>query len=289
VVATSFVPVALVGYALAAAGWMAVRRSLTGRRRTATAITTAVSLAGVLVHAALLAPAYLGQHASGPADLTVMTANLRLGNGDARTVVRIARDSRVDVLVLEEVTSSEYLALSPIREELPYMGGWPAPGPAGTLVFSRYPLQDVTPMKVSKRAWLMRVAAPTPVSLLALHTSQPMTWPDVWRADFALITSAVRRTKGPLVLAGDFNATLDHAPVRRLLGLGLSDAARQANSGWQPTWPGATDAAGALPFGLSLLALDHVLVSRQLSAISTQTYRVEGSDHRALVARLALR
>ena len=37
------------------------------------------------------------------------------------------------------------------------------------------------------------------------------------------------------------------------------------------------------------MTLDHVLVSKHLSAISTSTHVVPGSDHRALVARLALR
>ena len=37
------------------------------------------------------------------------------------------------------------------------------------------------------------------------------------------------------------------------------------------------------------MAIDHVLVSRQLSAISTSTYSVFDSDHLALVARLAAR
>lgn len=288
-VATAFVPYALVGYAVAAVAWFTLRWFLAGRRRFAATLTVAVSLAGLVLHAALLGPAYVGAHASGPPDLTVMTSNLRLGQADPATVVRIARDSKADVVVLEEVTSSEYLALGGLRELLPNVAGWPAPGSVGTMVFSRYPLEDVTPVRVSKWAWQMEVGAPMPFSLLGLHTSQPMGWPTTWRADFALIAGVVRKTSGPLVVAGDFNATLDHEPMRRLLGLGLADAARQANSGWQPTWPGATDAAGAMPFGISLVALDHVLTTKAFSAVSTRTYRVPGSDHRALVARLALR
>jgi endonuclease/exonuclease/phosphatase family metal-dependent hydrolase len=93
--------------------------------------------------------------------------------------------------------------------------------------------------------------------------------------------------EGPLVMAGDFNATLDHAPMRSLLGLGLSDAARQSNAGWQPTWPGGDNPDHELPLGVQVMAIDHVLVSRQLSAISTSTYSVFDSDHLALVARLA--
>lgn len=287
--ATAFVPFALPGYVVAAAAWLLIRRRLAGRRQAAATAIAAVSVAGVLVHAALLGPAYVGHHASGRPDVTVMTANLRLGHGDPATVVRIAGKTGADVVVLEEVTATEDAALAGLRAHLPYVAGTPAPGSTGTVVFSRYPLDGVTPVPVSKSAWAVRVTAPTPFWVLGLHTSQPMGWPDVWREDFAQILHAVHGAPGPLVVAGDFNATLDHAPMRRLLGLGFADAARQANSGWQPTWPGATDAAGALPFGLSVATLDHVLISKELSAISTSTYRVPGSDHRALVARLALR
>jgi endonuclease/exonuclease/phosphatase (EEP) superfamily protein YafD len=289
VVATSFVPLALVGYALAAAAWAVLRRSMAGRKRQVATVCAAASVAGVLVHAVLLAPAYVGDHATGRADLTVMTANLRLGEADPAAVTRIARDGKVDVAVLEEVTDSEYVALDRLQEELPYRAGWPATRSAGTLVLSRYPLEDVTLVHVSKRGWAMRVAAPRPFTLIGVHTSQPMSWPDLWGVDLDTIADVVRDTPGPLVVAGDFNATLDHAPMRRLLGLGLADAARQANSGWQPTWPGATDAAAALPFGISLIAIDHVLTSRAFSAVSTQTYRVPRSDHRALIARLSWR
>jgi endonuclease/exonuclease/phosphatase family metal-dependent hydrolase len=78
------------------------------------------------------------------------------------------------------------------------------------------------------------------------------------------------------MVVGDFNATLDHGPVRDLLGLGLRDAARESNAGWQPTWPA----------WLPLIAVDHVLVSRDLGVISTKSAVVEGTDHRALVAEV---
>ena len=288
-VATSFVPFALLGYVVAAGGLLVVRRGLAGRWRTAATLTVVLCLVGVLVHVVLLAPAYVGRHASGRPDVTVMTANLRLGQADPAAVVRIARDARADVVVLEEVDSSEYAALAGLKDALPYAAGAPEPGSIGTVIFSRYRLDGLTPVPVSKSAWAVHVDATRPFWVLGLHTSQPMAWPDAWREDFAQVDHAVRGAPGPLVIAGDFNATLDHAPMRRLLRLGFADAARQANSGWQPTWPGDSTAAGGLPFGLSVVALDHVLTTKEFSAISTSTYHVPGSDHRALVARLALR
>jgi endonuclease/exonuclease/phosphatase (EEP) superfamily protein YafD len=291
VLATSFVPFALVGYALASSGWWMVRRtSVAGRRRWTTGALV-VSLLGVVLHAGLLMPAYLGAHATGRADLTVLTSNLRLGMADTDVVTRLAERAGADVAVFEEVTPGALAGLyaAGIRDELPYVAGMPNVGAFGTVVFSRYPLGHVTQLQVSKGTWLTRVAAKTPFWLVAVHTSQPLTSVALWHADQTALLASAKRLDGPLVMAGDFNETLDHRPMRRLLGAGLQDAARQTNAGWQPTWPGASDAAGGLPFGLGLMTLDHVLTSTQVVAISTSTELVPGSDHRALLARLAVR
>lgn len=287
--ATAFVPFALVGYAVAALScWLVGRlRGEAGGRIASVALVA--SLAGVVLHAALLVPSYVGSHASGSPDLVVMTSNLRLGHADMSTVGRVALAQDVDVLVLTEVTAGEAASMAGVQGRFRYSAGLPATGAFGTMVFSRYPLGEVRRLPVSKGTWQMRVAAPTPFWLVAVHTAQPLTSAPTWRSDHAALFRAVRELRAPVVLAGDFNATLDHRPMRRLLGAGFADAARQANSGWQPTWPGSGDADGALPFGLRLMTLDHVLATSRYSAISTSTYGIPRSDHRALVARLALR
>jgi endonuclease/exonuclease/phosphatase (EEP) superfamily protein YafD len=290
VMVTAFVPLALLGYAVAGAASWAVRRlGPADRLRRAGSVALVVSALGLALHAGLAVPSYAGQHASGRADLTVLTANLRLGRADPVAVRRLVADSRADVVVLEEVTPVEVNAILPLRESYPYVAGGAAPGAFGTVVFSRWPLVQVRQLPVSKGGWQMRVQSSRPFWLVAVHTSQPLVDYPKWRADHEALTKALGALDGPVVAAGDFNATLDHRPMRDLLGLGFADAARQANAGWQPTWPASRDADGSFPFGLSVLTLDHVLLSKQLSAISTSTHLVARSDHRALVARLAFR
>jgi endonuclease/exonuclease/phosphatase (EEP) superfamily protein YafD len=289
VMATAFVPFALVGYAVAtAAAWVVRRASQPGRLRRAATTALVVGSFGVLAHGALLGPAYVGSHASGEPDLTVMTSNMRLGRADTAAVTRIAIAEDADVVVLEELTPTALPGLARLRASYPYIAGGAAPGAYGTVVLSRYPLSQVRQLPVSKGAWQMRVAAPTPFWLIAVHTSQPLSAYAAWAPDHAALRSAVVRLDGPVVLAGDFNATLDHRPMRQLLGLGLSDAAREANAGWQPTWPVDEGNGRLRPLGLGLMTLDHVLFTRDFSAISTRTRTVPRSDHRALVARLAL-
>jgi endonuclease/exonuclease/phosphatase (EEP) superfamily protein YafD len=84
------------------------------------------------------------------------------------------------------------------------------------------------------------------------------------------------------VLAGDFNATLDHAALRGLLHrLDVVDAADAAGAGLDMTWP----ADRSYP---ALIAIDHVLVDRRAAAREARTFGVAGSDHRALLAVLTV-
>jgi endonuclease/exonuclease/phosphatase (EEP) superfamily protein YafD len=288
VMVTAFVPLALFGYAVAAGAWWVVRYLGSTGRRWVSSTALMVSVLGLALHVGVQMPSYAGRHASGHPDLTVMTANLRLGQADPDAVMRLVDRSGAEVVVLEEVTPAELTAILPLRQTHPYIAGAAAPGAYGTVVFSRWPLEQITQLPVSKGAWQMRAVGPRPFWLVAVHTSQPLVAYPLWRADHDAVRSALAGLDGPVVGAGDFNATLDHRPMRELLDLGYADAARESNSGWQPTWPSAADAGGR-PFGMPVLTLDHVLLSNQFSAISTSTYQISRSDHRALVARIAER
>jgi endonuclease/exonuclease/phosphatase family metal-dependent hydrolase len=134
----------------------------------------------------------------------------------------------------------------------------------------------------------VQVDAPEPFDVLAVHSAQPALDIDGWRRDADLLVRQTEVLAVPRIIVGDLNATLDHPVLRRLLAEGMDDAARQANSGWQPTWPSPSRrSADGFPTPLGLMAIDHVLVSRHFSAVSTSTVVVPDTDHRALVVRLA--
>ncbi|SDO60711.1 Uncharacterized conserved protein YafD, endonuclease/exonuclease/phosphatase (EEP) superfamily [Nakamurella panacisegetis] len=80
------------------------------------------------------------------------------------------------------------------------------------------------------------------------------------------------------VVAGDFNATVDHAP---LTDLGrCADAASSVGRGAEGTWPSDYPAGFTAP-------IDHVLFDTgRYRSLRTRTERVGGSDHRALIAWL---
>jgi endonuclease/exonuclease/phosphatase family metal-dependent hydrolase len=85
----------------------------------------------------------------------------------------------------------------------------------------------------------------------------------------------------PLIAAGDFNSTVDHAEFRQLLGHGLKDAACQAGNGLTPTW-------GIIPGRFAMLAIDHVLTDDRCAVIGTSVHALHGTDHRAVFARIRL-
>ena len=84
----------------------------------------------------------------------------------------------------------------------------------------------------------------------------------------------------PRVLAGDFNATLDHAAFRDLLRLGYADAAQQTGNALIPTW--------GPPGKGALFPLDHVLVSPGCAVLAFSVHAVPRSDHRAVYAEIQL-
>jgi endonuclease/exonuclease/phosphatase (EEP) superfamily protein YafD len=80
------------------------------------------------------------------------------------------------------------------------------------------------------------------------------------------------------VLAGDFNATLDHSAFRAATE-GCTDAGAERGQGLVPTWPTRTP-------GWLGVQIDHVLSTGGIHAESFAVYPLPGSDHRAILARL---
>jgi endonuclease/exonuclease/phosphatase (EEP) superfamily protein YafD len=288
VLATAFVPYAALGYAVVVVVLAAAIGGAAGRRRRWLGAIATVGAAGLVFHLVLLVPLYAGSHPHGAADLTVMTANLRLGEADPESVVRLVREQHVEVLVLEEVTPAAAAGLTDagILDLLPRVVGGPAPGAHGTVVLSRYALTAQSALATGNSGLRLRVEAPRPFWLVAVHPSQPLREGDGWNRDWAVVNRELASLEGPRLLVGDFNATLDHGPVRTALGGGLHDAAVEADSGWQPTWPSGVEHYRS-PLGVGLFAIDHVLSSKEFGAVSTETFPIGGTDHKALVARLA--
>ncbi|MEW2131148.1 endonuclease/exonuclease/phosphatase family protein [Streptomyces sp. NPDC005435] len=252
--------------------------------------TPVVVVAGLLAAAqlALLVPRFVPQRQHVPSDaaeLRVATLNAHVGKADARAVVRLVRSERIDVLAVEELPPAGVRALAEagLGRVLPYRELHPE---NDSSLYSRLPLTHGGPLKADT-AWpqtaaRVRVGGRT-VRLVAVHTYYPLGDAARWGRDMTALTSVARADGPDTVFLGDFNASLDHARMRTLLSSGgLTDTHAELGHGWAPTWP-----AGK-PLLPPLVQLDHVLHGPGLAAVSVREHTVPGTDHRAVVARLAL-
>ncbi len=278
---TSFSAYALFGYAVELV--LLLLLAWGARRRVVPLSAAVVCLVLLLAHVFWVRSYF---PADGPAhgDLRVMSANLEYGRGDASQVVQKAAGS--GVLVLQEVTPAELAALQKagIDLQLPFHAGRPDPGVRGTMVFSRYRLSDVQPVALGNGGLVVQVATPTPFRLYAVHTAMLLDAPRRWHDDLTLLRQRLAHdaARGPVIAVGDWNATYSHPPMRRILGVGMRDAAEEAGT-WHPTWP----THWRKPWLRPVVAIDHVLLNDGFGAVSTSTVPIRHTDHLAVVAVLA--
>jgi endonuclease/exonuclease/phosphatase (EEP) superfamily protein YafD len=226
--------------------------------------------------------------AAGPV-LRVLTANLLAGRAVAEGVVELARRKQADVLFVQELTDDAEAGLqrAGLGNLLPHRVTQPTANGARGSIYARYPLRGgwlAAPPSAARCTARLELPSGQFVQLACIHAAPPKPpwFPDAtarWRSQLSALPAP---GDGPSILAGDFNATLDHAQFRRLLRRGYADAASQAGHGLSPTWG---PQPGRRPV---LLAIDHVLTDRRCAVLSTSAHCLTGSDHRALYAELQL-
>ncbi|UBU17978.1 endonuclease/exonuclease/phosphatase family protein [Nonomuraea gerenzanensis] len=275
-------------FALAALLMLGIAALLRSRAAIAVMLAVCLCLAWCVLPRALGGGGDGGDAAAGRT-LRVLTANLNGGRGDATVIVELVRSLNVDVLSIQELTYSarDRLAAAGLARLLPYhLGRADFRGPEGSGVYSRYPMTERTGLfqPVGHHMPVAEVALPggSAVEVVVVHPVAPVpsTVPE-WEAGVASLPPAPS-SGAPRVLAGDFNATLDHAVFRRLLDTGYTDAAASTGQGLTPTWPHGR----SLP---PLVTIDHVLTDGRGTAVRTQVFDVPGSDHRALFADLRVK
>ncbi len=226
-------------------------------------------------------------HARGPA-LRVLTANLLAGQASERAVVRLVRRKRVDVLFLQELTgrAATRLEQAGLTHLLPHeMIDARDSGSRGSGIYARFPLRSglsLRPTIMAQPTARLVLPAGQCVELICIHNcapSRPLSRRNVarWREELAGLPPPA---DPPRLLAGDFNATVDHAQFRRLLRLGHADAAGRTGKGLIPTWGPAGK--------LALLTIDHILVDPRCAVLAASVHHVPGSDHRAVFAEFRL-
>jgi len=206
----------------------------------------------------------------------LVTANALYPNRRHRAWADAVVRLEADVLCVEELTPDLDGMLDGC---LPHSRTHPAAKSAGTGVWSRFPLHAA---EVQVAGWAMVVAELSiGVTVAAVHTVAPsrQKHEGPWWRSFEAVAELAGSTTGPLVVAGDFNATFAHGPMQELLASSrLRDAHVDAGRPRARTWN------ARLPTAL----LDHVLVSPEVAVRSIAEHRLPGSDHLAVLAELGV-
>jgi endonuclease/exonuclease/phosphatase (EEP) superfamily protein YafD len=257
---------------------LAVAAVTRNRPAFAAAVVVAIVFAGIVLPRAFRDSQ---PRATGP-ELRILTANLRFGAAGDATLVDLVRRTRADVLSVQEFTPDAVQRLDEagLGALLPYKVIDPRPGAEGCGLYSRYPLTPLTPRRPTTFAMpaaTLAVPGAARVRVTAAHPPAPLgSDAETWRHDLGEIPPATPHGQVSIV-AGDFNASLDSAPLRRLIGTGFTDAADATGQGLVPTfrpWPPIT--------------IDHVLADRRVAVRRVKIYFQPRSDHRALFAELRL-
>ena len=280
----------------------------TCRRGVRTAVVGLVLLLVAGAHGGVLVARGLRQRPVDAGAVSVLSLNTEREGADVEAVAGLADAVGADVLVLPETTQRYGRRLAEALTEKKRSGAQPP----GFAVFSDTgmpsdlaeqgidqnsdPAYSTTVLVASRLGGYRQVeesagagfgtvrlepeSGDGPV-IVGAHTYPPlpgaMTW---WRSSVADVASLCRRPPAGLIVAGDLNATRDHAPLRDLGG--CTSAGEQAGIGGLATWPSST--------GTTLLGatIDHVLVDGAVwEGKEGRVVTIPGTDHRAVVVQLS--
>ncbi|MGI8336104.1 endonuclease/exonuclease/phosphatase family protein [Actinomadura scrupuli] len=252
------------------------------------AALVAVVAAATLLHAVLPRALPDRNPAAHGQVLRVLTANLLVGSVPPRAVVDLVRRLRIDVLAVQELTPEAAVGLhaAGLPALLPQSLTHPLPGSRGSGIYARFPLREATPIELGgfrQEQATAELPGGRVARIVSVHPCAPVRpgmracWADGLRA----LPAADGQAR---ILAGDFNATLDHAGLRRLLATGYRDAADVTGEGLLTTWPYRGRRARTVP----PVTLDHVLADRGIALHGFRTFALPRSDHRAVLAQLTL-
>ena len=156
----------------------------------------------------------------------------------------------------------------------------------GSAIASRLPLRDLQVFSLTELPEMRAVLSfeGRDVDVLNVHLMPPRNagYVPLYRAGTAAVMDLVRGLAGrSFILAGDFNATPDSAFLAGMRKM-ADDSWELAGRGFGATWPN-----GQVP--MPPIRLDHVFLSRDLTAGAISVGVGAGSDHRPLIATVARR
>ncbi len=237
------------------------------------------------------APLFLPNRQAGPSpddfSLKIMSYNVhRIEDIDG--IVEVIRQERADIVLIQEYSAA---LVSPSFHELDdlYPNVDIAPNNFGQAIFSRYPLTQPGVEFDKGRTQKISIETPAgPITIWNVHPIPPYYMPpEKYDAQVSALIADISRVKGPLIAAGDFNAT-DQSEVYRLINDHLKDAYWQAGWGFGFSFPAPPYTF--MPFQTGpIWRIDHVFHSQEFIVTSARILDTAGgSDHFPIVVELSI-
>lgn len=259
--------------------------TLLRRRWTAAALLVAagaVSAAPVLPYLPL--PPGSVARAAIAAPIKVLTVNVSFRQFSARRLLELVRQFDPDVVVVQELTPHAERELAALDELFAQNRRFPADGPYGIGLWSRFPLESSATFALGRRPAIeARIAGPTGAfTVIGVHLSAPTTAARAAARNRELSALAARSAAHPepLVVAGDFNTT-PYSPYFTdwLAASGLTDSRRGRTM--SISWPTTLPVIG--------IPIDHVAVNGGFTVLSHRRLPNFESDHYGVLVELAPR
>lgn len=255
----------------------------------ATRVRTLIGAAAILLtlNVALLLTALPGAAPEAPESserfLRVATFNLWGRNDDVERIVAFLDRIDAGAVVLEEVRPHHGDLLAKLGTLYPHRVG----GAHGLVILSKHKiLADGSVNREGQPPWMSLIIRwvrldvnGTSVELAGVHLARPF-YPELQHADIVGLTHFVQSRSGPLILAGDFNMapwTWQLKRFTRATGMGRFNT-------FQPTWPMRWRDLPLLP----VIPIDNVFASAHFASLGTTMGPRLGSDHRPVIADIAL-
>jgi endonuclease/exonuclease/phosphatase (EEP) superfamily protein YafD len=232
-------------------------------------------------------PSWVGRAPS----LRLLDANVYYLNSSMSGYATEIKAVRPDLVTMEEATPIQVkrLVAAGGLSGLPHRLVIKRWDPKAFLVASTYPLSSDNVVYYGHVPLIVQTTLHLPSGLQELwvvHTTAPLPGEGFseWKGQLAEVVRLLRaRGPGRLLLVGDFNADWGSRGFRSVLDTGMVDGAAARGRSLDMTW------SQIMPVLPPLVRIDHVLTGPGLAVTRIATEDGPGSDHRDLVATVAIR
>jgi endonuclease/exonuclease/phosphatase (EEP) superfamily protein YafD len=254
--------------------------ALLTQRRPLVITAVLIALANIALFGSALQGFAAAPSAGNERFIRVVTYNMWLFNRKLSHIAQFINAANADFAVLQEVLPWQREKLHMlIQERYPYVIG-----DSDVVIYSKHPPLENEQLEAPKFQgyprrsmilWATFDVKGVMFDLAGLHLAYPFN-PREQAADMPKLTEFARERERPLIIAGDFNLTPWSVKLQRF----TQESGLKRFNTFIPTWP----MNKLRPF----VAIDNIFASPEFAAISVEAGPPIGSDHRPLVADVAL-